>query len=115
MQRRDRAVVDRTLLVVGAQYNAGQQTWRVERDITEYSALLREPRPGFARDTDYYFRDPYWGDNPRATGRMIFYPATTAQPAPEVPDAIVPVTQGGRRWIRCRATSSAPTWTSTHS
>lgn len=82
-----------TLLTAGAQYNAGQQTWRVERDITEYSALLRQARPGFARDTDYYFRDPYWGDNPRASGRMIFYPATPAQPAPEVPDVIVPVTQ----------------------
>jgi hypothetical protein len=82
-----------TLLTAGAQYNAGQQTWRVERDITEFSALLHQARPGFARDTDYYFRDAYRGDNPRASGRMIFYPATPAQPAPEVPDVIVPVTQ----------------------
>jgi hypothetical protein len=78
------------LLVAGAQYNSGQQSWRVERDITEYSALLREPRPGFARDSGGYQRDPYWGNNPVASGRMIFYPATPAQPAPEVPDAIFP-------------------------
>lgn len=80
-----------TLLTAGAQYNAGQATWRVERDITEYSALLSQARPGFARDTDYYLRDPYWGDSPRASGRMIFYPATPALPAPEVPDVIVPI------------------------
>jgi hypothetical protein len=78
------------LMVVGAQFHAGQQRWRVERDITEYSALLREARPGYARDTDYFYRDPYWGDNPIASGRMIFYPATAAQPAPEVPDVILP-------------------------
>lgn len=80
-----------TLLTAGAQYNAGQATWRVERDITEYSALLSQARPGFARDTDYYLRDPYWGDSPRASGRMIFYPATPALPALEVPDVIVPI------------------------
>ncbi len=83
------------LLVVGVQFNAGQQSWRVERDITEYSALLREARPGFARDTDGYFRDPGMARSPFATGRMIFYPATPAQPAPQVPDAIFPVFQFG--------------------
>ena len=92
-ERRDERFAT-TLLTAGAQYNAAQQSWRVERDITEYQALLRQARPGFARVTDPYFRDPYWGDDiPRASGRMIFYPATPAQPAPEVPDAIVPVTQ----------------------
>lgn len=84
------------LLVAGAQYNPGQQRWRVERDITEYSALLRTPRPGFARDTDGYFRDPYWGDNPVASGWMIFYPATAGQPAPEVPDAVFPLPASGQ-------------------
>lgn len=92
-RRRDEWSTD--LMVVGAQFNNGQQSWRVERDITEYAALLRAPRPGFVRDDYGYGRDPYWGNNPRASGRMIFYPATSAQPAPELPDAILPVHESG--------------------
>ncbi len=82
------------LFVGGAQFNAGQTRWRVERDATDYAALLRVPRPGFARDTDIYYRDPNWEDGARATGRLIFYPATTPQAAARTPDAVLPMTSG---------------------
>lgn len=82
------------LFVGGAQFNAGQPRWRVERDITEYAALLRTPRPGFARDTDGYYRDPNREDGARASGRMIFYPATTAQAVAQTPQLVLPLTQG---------------------
>lgn len=83
------------LLVAGAQFNSGAEKWRVERDVTEYAAVLRDPRPGFAVNSDYYFRDPCLSClSAIATGRLIFYPATAAQPAPEVPDAIYPINDG---------------------
>lgn len=85
------------LFVGGAQFNDGQSRWRVERDVTEYAALLRTPRPGFARDTDIYYRDPNWEDGARATGRLIFYPATTPQSVAQTPDVVVPVASGATR------------------
>lgn len=82
------------LMVIGAQFNSRQPSWRIERDVTEYQALLRDPRPGFARDTDIYYRDPNDENGAVATGRLIFYPANAAQPAPEVPDLVINATSG---------------------
>lgn len=82
------------LFVGGAQFNAGQARWRVERDITEYAPLLRTPRPGFARDTDGYYRDPNREDGARASGRMIFYPATTPQTVAQTADVVMPLAYG---------------------
>jgi len=85
------------LLVAGPQFNSGAQPWRIERDVTEYAALLHDARPGFAIQTDYYFRDACGCESARVTGRLIFYPATVAQTAPKVPDAVYAVnsTPGG--------------------
>ncbi len=80
------------LLVATPQINELAPRWRVERDVTDYSALFHAARTGFARNTDNYFRFPCLGcASVVATGRLIFYPATTLQPAPEVPDAILAV------------------------
>lgn len=77
------------LLVATAQINDGAPRWRVERDVTDYSALFHIARTGFARNTDRFFVTPCTGcASVSATARLIFYPATTLQPAPEVPDAI---------------------------
>jgi hypothetical protein len=77
------------LMVATPQINEGSPSWRVERDVTDYSALLYAARTGFATNTDRFFRFPC---DPCvsaiATGRLIFYPATAIQPAPDVPDAV---------------------------
>lgn len=79
------------LMMATPQINDGAPKWRVERDVTDYSALLYTARPGFARNTDNFFKFPCGGcTSAIATARLIFYPATVIQPAPEVPDAIYP-------------------------
>ena len=79
------------LLVAGAQFNDGQQWWRVERDVTDYSALLRDTRLGFPVQTDYYYRDSCGCNAAHMTARLIFYPVTNAFPAAVAPDAVYAV------------------------
>lgn len=83
------------LFVGGAQFNAGQGRWRVERDVTDYSALMRTARPGYLMQTDGYFRDACGCVSGHATARLIFYPVVAAQAAPAVPDAVYPAHDHG--------------------
>lgn len=83
------------LFVGGAQFNAGQSRWRVERDVTEYSSLMRNARPGYVMQTDGYYRDACGCSSAHATGRLIFYPLIAAQPAPDIPDSVHPVNDRG--------------------
>lgn len=60
--------------------------WRVERDLTDYSSLLRSPGKGAALINN-------WVDAQRvsvihASARILFYPADAAHPAPRTPDAV---------------------------
>lgn len=64
-------------------------SWRVERDLTDYSSLLRSPGKGFALVNN-------WVDSRRASiihasARLLFYPAGSHFPAPRTPDAIYPL------------------------
>jgi hypothetical protein len=71
----------------------GQSRWHIERDLTDYSALFRAPRTGFIwltqnQDIPDAPTPPFY-----ATARLLFYPSSTATPAPRVPDAVIPVNQ----------------------
>lgn len=61
-------------------------SWQIERDLTDYSSLLRSPCKGAALINN-------WVDSKRASvihasARILFYPADTAHPAPRTPDAV---------------------------
>lgn len=60
--------------------------WQVERDLTDYSSLLRSPGKGAALINN-------WVDTQRASvihasARILFYPADADHPAPRTPDAV---------------------------
>lgn len=79
------------LMVATPQINEHAPRWRVERDVTDYSALFHVARTGFARNTDNFFRFPCGScTSVIATARLIFYPASALVPAPEVPDVVLP-------------------------
>ncbi|MFC5435285.1 peptide-N4-asparagine amidase [Rhodanobacter umsongensis] len=73
-------------------YN-GLSRWHVERDLTDYSALFREPHAGSiwsaqnseAIDWGWDQLQPIYN----ADAQLLFYPASAATPAPRVPDAVV--------------------------
>lgn len=61
-------------------------SWRIERDLTDYSSLLRSPGQGSALINN-------WIDTTRtsvihASARILFYPADKTHPAPRTPDAV---------------------------
>ena len=61
-------------------------SWQIERDLTDYSSLLRSPGKGAALINN-------WVDSRRASmihasARILFYPADSAHPAPRTPDAV---------------------------
>ena len=78
------------VLFMGApQIHDGVHTWRVERDLTDYTALLA--RPGLMGSIEHTWDNSSPSvDEDRVSGsaRIKFYPATAAQPAPRVPDVM---------------------------
>jgi hypothetical protein len=61
-------------------------SWHVERDLTDYSALFKDPGAGALNgivSTRTYGNVPTVG-----SATLRFYPPTAAQPAPRVPDAV---------------------------
>ncbi len=61
-------------------------SWQVERDLTDYTSLLRSPGEGTALVNN-------WVDSNRASvihasARILFYPADASYPAPRTPDAV---------------------------
>lgn len=69
--------------------------WHIERDLTDYSALFREPQAGRIWSTaDPQAIDWGWVDHRstyNADAQLLFYPASAATPAPRVPDAVVAI------------------------
>jgi hypothetical protein len=64
-------------------------SWHVERDLTDYSALLRQAGNGQVI-LGNVVNDTYTGVL-HGSARLLFYPATAAAPAPRVPDAVLPL------------------------
>lgn len=64
-------------------------TWHVERDLTDYSALLRQPEKGDAELLNIVTDQ----NNGRIKGaaRLVFYKAAPGAQAPDVPDNILPL------------------------
>jgi Peptide N-acetyl-beta-D-glucosaminyl asparaginase amidase A len=76
---------------IGApQENAQLPVWRLERDLTEYAALLTKPQVAFLlmqSDNEYHdFEDPL--SVFARSGKLVFYPATAQTPAQRRADAI---------------------------
>lgn len=86
-----------TLFVGAPQEHAGLPLWRLERDVTDYSALLSQPQTVYlaASDDNTVYEDEYLPVGVRA-GKLVFYPATAKTPAPRVPDAVVGL--GAHHW-----------------
>ncbi|UGB38326.1 peptide-N4-asparagine amidase [Frateuria soli] len=88
------ALKDVTLFVGPTPSTMESAHWHVERDLTDYSALFRRSGAGTVTPL-YAYRDGYLYDSPEghhmtAVATLRFYPATAAQPAPRVPDAVFP-------------------------
>ena len=69
-------------------------TWHVERDLTDYTALFKTPQTGFASLGNIVGED---GLNSIIFGtfKLEFYPANFINPAPRTADLVLPVTQNG--------------------
>ena len=63
--------------------------WHVERDLTDYTALLKTPQSGRAFIGNIV-NDTYTGII-TGSARLVFYPASIVAPAPPVPDAVYPL------------------------
>jgi hypothetical protein len=63
--------------------------WKIERDLTDYSSLLRKPGKGVALINNWV--DSIRGSYIHASARLIFYPADARFPAPRTPDDIYPL------------------------
>ena len=93
------------LYMGGAQDNDVPTHWSVERDVTDYSAVLQAPRSG-TLDIDGEprfgppFSSPYF-----ASATLLFFPATPANSAQRVPDEVHALTDIG--WQRVRAPTDA--------
>lgn len=64
-------------------------SWHVERDLTDYSALLRQPGQGQAVIGNVV-NSTYTGVI-QGSARLIFYPASARAPAARVPDVVLPL------------------------
>jgi len=64
-------------------------SWHVERDLTDYDALLRSPGKGQAVIGNVV-NDTYTGVI-HGSARLLFYPASLIAPAAPVPDAVYPL------------------------
>lgn len=75
-------------------------TWRVERDLTEYARVFRQPHFGVlsGRYDNFYLDFDDFLETPRATALLIFYPATTQTPAQRVADVVLPVSSFDPHW-----------------
>jgi hypothetical protein len=65
------------------------RTWHVERDLTEYAALLETPQ-GCEVNLGNLVDSTYTGVI-TGSARLEFYPATDRDPAPRVPDRVLPL------------------------
>ena len=63
--------------------------WHVERDVTDLSAIFKTPKGGNA--IVYNIVNSTYTGIIFGTAQLLFYPADLANPAPVVPDEVVPV------------------------
>jgi len=61
-------------------------SWHVERDLTDYTSLLRSPGTGDVLINNWV--DPKRASMIHASARLLFYPADASFPAPTTPDAV---------------------------
>jgi hypothetical protein len=61
-------------------------SWGIERDLTDYSSLLRSPGKGAALINNWV--DPMRASVIHASARILFYPADASHPTPATPDAV---------------------------
>jgi Peptide N-acetyl-beta-D-glucosaminyl asparaginase amidase A len=64
-------------------------TWHVERDLTDYTALFKSPQTGFATLGNVI--EPGLNSIIFGTFTLEFYPANFANPAPRSADAVLPI------------------------
>jgi hypothetical protein len=64
-------------------------SWHVERDVTDLSATFRSAQSGQA--IVYNVVNSTYTGIIYGTARLLFYPADTRNPAPVVPDVVIPV------------------------
>jgi hypothetical protein len=67
-------------------------TWHAERDLTDYTALFRTATQGAAIIGTA--PNIQWSNTIEGSARLLFYPASAAAMAPEVPDAVYPLGSG---------------------
>jgi hypothetical protein len=71
--------------------------WHVERDLTEYAALLRTVKPGeitIGNTVDSKYTGVIHG-----TASLLFYPVSRQKAPPVVPDLVLPLPAGGKNGI----------------
>ena len=61
-------------------------SWHVERDLTDYTSLLRSSGTGDVLINNWI--DPKRASKVHASARLLFYPADASFPAPTTPDAV---------------------------
>jgi hypothetical protein len=64
-------------------------TWHVERDLTDYTALFKSPQTGFASLGNVI--EPGLNSIIFGTFTLEFYPADFANPAPRTADSVLPI------------------------
>jgi hypothetical protein len=69
--------------------SAVSPSWHVERDLTDYSALLREAGNGQAVIGNVV--DSTYTGVIHGSAKLLFYPASILAPAPRVPDTVLPL------------------------
>jgi hypothetical protein len=62
-------------------------TWQIERDLTDYSSLLRSPGKGDVLINNWV--DAQRASAIHASARLLFYPADSGHPAPQTPDEVI--------------------------
>lgn len=68
-------------------------SWRVERDLTDYTALLRSSGTGAALINNWV--DAQRASIIKASARLLFYPSDARFPAPGTPDEVYPLNGSG--------------------
>jgi Peptide N-acetyl-beta-D-glucosaminyl asparaginase amidase A len=87
-------------------------TWHVERDLTDYSALFKTPQTGYASLGNIIGED---GLNSIIFGtfKLEFYPANFINPAPRTADLVLPLPDNGNGSATLNATTPELTQTFT--
>ncbi len=68
-------------------------SWHIERDVTDYTALLKTTQTGFVLITNY--TNPQDTSIITTSAQLLFYPATDTYPAPRTPDQVIAFAQPG--------------------